>query len=97
MYEVQIRWSFDLNNHTDGLVQHLSNSIAYALELLQSCAKPLIYQVKTYRSATYYIWLHISLNCFYWWLRENAQLDVNWKVLRNFLDVTQLPTAFQLW
>ena len=29
-------------NHTDGSVQNCSNSIAYALELLQSCTKPSI-------------------------------------------------------
>ena len=30
------------NHHIDGLVQDCSNSIANALELLQSCTKPLI-------------------------------------------------------
>ena len=29
--------------HIDGLVQNCSNSIANALELVQSCTKPLIY------------------------------------------------------
>ena len=29
-----------LQGHVDGLVQNCSNSIANALELLQSCAKP---------------------------------------------------------
>ena len=29
--------------HIDGLVQNCNNSIAYALELLQSCIKPSIY------------------------------------------------------
>ena len=31
--------------HIDGLVQACSNSIADALELLQSCAKPSIYYI----------------------------------------------------
>ena len=31
-------------NHIDGLVQDCSNSIANALELLQSCTKPSIYE-----------------------------------------------------
>ena len=46
-----IQWHTKLNllfltefkAHIDGLVQDCSNSIANALELLQSCAKPLIY------------------------------------------------------
>ena len=33
------------NTHIDGLVQDCSNSIANALKLLQSCTKPLIYNV----------------------------------------------------
>ena len=32
--------------HIDGLVQDCSNSIANALELLQSCTEPLIYNIK---------------------------------------------------
>ena len=39
------RWSSSLNisMSLDGLVQNYGNSIANALELLQSCTKPLIY------------------------------------------------------
>ena len=35
--------NFKLIPHIDGLVQDCSNSIANALELLQSCTKPSIY------------------------------------------------------
>ena len=34
------------DKYNDGLVQDCTNSIANALELLQSCAKPLIYNPK---------------------------------------------------
>ena len=34
----------NLNPYIDGLVQDCSNSSALAMELLQSCTKPLIYQ-----------------------------------------------------
>ena len=40
---------FQSIGYTDGLVQNCSNSIANALELLQSCTKPL-----TYRNHQYY-------------------------------------------
>ena len=39
--------SFMVADHIDGLVQDCSNSIANALELLQSCSKPSIYQTTT--------------------------------------------------
>ena len=39
---VQVVWVYD---HFNGSVQDCSNSIANALELLQSCTKPLIYKV----------------------------------------------------
>ena len=48
--------------HIDGLVQECSNSIANAMELLQSCIKPLIYcdgypvQVHTYMVLSSLIW-----------------------------------------
>ena len=35
-------WEIIENANIDGLVQDCSNSIANALELLQSCSKPLI-------------------------------------------------------
>ena len=35
-------WSFIMDHNTNGLVQGCSNSIANALELLQSCTKPSI-------------------------------------------------------
>ena len=38
------KWLPNLQTHIDGLVQDCSNSIANALELLQSCTKPLIYK-----------------------------------------------------
>ena len=37
-----ISWGFILQLYIDGLVQDCSNSIANALELLQSCTKPSI-------------------------------------------------------
>ena len=44
--------------HIDGLVQDCSNSSAYALELLQSCTKPSIYQSNN-MSALKTIWHHL--------------------------------------
>ena len=38
----KIRWKWLISMMIDGLAQDRSNSIANALELLQSCAKPLI-------------------------------------------------------
>ena len=38
----------DYIDFIDGLVQDCSNSIDNAMELLQSCAKPSIYQLKSY-------------------------------------------------
>ena len=37
-----ILWHYVLWHHIDGLLQGCSNSIANALELLQSCSKPLM-------------------------------------------------------
>ena len=48
--------------YVDGLTQHCSNSIANALELLQSCAKPLMYEAK----CDYTVWkIFPSLNCIF--------------------------------
>ena len=41
-----------IKNHIDGLVQDCSNSIAFAMELLQSCNKPLIYWYCLYLAIT---------------------------------------------
>ena len=41
MQKIQKLWNGEL--HINGLVQDCSNSIANALELLQSCTKPLIW------------------------------------------------------
>ena len=42
-WKYQISTIVALNNYIDGLVQHCSISIAKAMEILQSCTKPLIY------------------------------------------------------
>ena len=40
-YQRQFSWNLvEAQTDVDGLVQDCSNSIAYALELLQSCTKP---------------------------------------------------------
>ena len=52
-------WSneFDKQCYMDGLVQDSSNSIANALELLQSCTKPSHYDIYTEHS--YVLFFHI--------------------------------------
>ena len=39
-------WTLFISEYIDGLVQDYSNSIAKALELLQSCTKPSILFIK---------------------------------------------------
>ena len=40
-------WVHVIDGHIDGLVQDYSISIALAMEILQSCTKPLIYWKET--------------------------------------------------
>ena len=58
MQKIQKLWNGKL--HINGLVQDCSNSIANALELLQSCTKPLIWQLYMLTLWCYYWWYYIS-------------------------------------
>ena len=56
MLGVPLGWSLVLlqHHHFDGLAQDYSNSIANALELLQSCTKPSIYHQITPGKGSFY-------------------------------------------
>ena len=64
--------------HIDGLVQDRSNSIANALELLQSCTKPSIWSatvsflsdIQLKISKLIYLWPGQSLHTFMGWYTE---------------------------
>ena len=72
MWEVLLCHPSWLNYDIDGLVQDCSNSIALAMELLQSCTKPSIYvwlivwHVGRNESLSYSIWLHHDIKSTSW-------------------------------
>ena len=53
---VIVKWQYAMKKHIEGLVQNCSNSIANALELLQSCTKSLAWSINHLMSYT-----HMSL------------------------------------
>ena len=52
-------------DHVDGFVQECSNSIANALELLQSCIKPLMYDQTSSLSGT-----QLTVSIYKWLFQE---------------------------
>ena len=72
-------------HHIKGLVQDCSNSSALAMELLQSCTKPLIWSVSTLHKRIDYIkmyfhscWVSCRWTNFWWFVRHMGQVTKVW-------------------
>ena len=65
--------------HFDGLAQDCSNSIANALELLQSCTKPLIYKCILSYSV-------LTLDLLKWTVNSGADVNAFYMFTFNIYD-----------
>ena len=57
MFRQPVEYVHQVHVHIDGLAQDCSNSIANALELLQSCAKPSICLALIYDRSELYLYV----------------------------------------
>ena len=81
---LQLPWQHIVNSHAtayiDGLVQGCSNSIANALELLQSCNEPSNYKRN---GSLYFLWLTISTTYVIYVSRNDVKCGYVLDVLNN--------------